>query len=289
MHLIEDFLENEIPFMPILQFGWNVSSLVKENYVFSHHTRGGGERHFHIKTSAIKGFVSFDNDGFAGWASVAEESSQCRERINQISEELSERTWENAFNDIVVKNFSKYAQPDPGENGYTFQYIFLPLQIAVDLVASLSYISGHDLALFLVEKFRGSRYKVVIKRHPLCTCSETKDLLEKLSKEDHVIVSGKSIHELIKDASLVVTVNSGVGMEAILHLKNVVITGKADYFLGATLVKSIQDLETYLDSNDWEKRNDVKLKKFIHFYFKEFLIETGSRDHVSARMRAIGL
>jgi capsule polysaccharide modification protein KpsS len=145
------------------------------------------------------------------------------------------------------------------------------------------------LALFLVEKFRGSRYKVVIKRHPLCTCSETKDLLEKLSKEDHVIVSGKSIHELIKDASLVVTVNSGVGMEAILHLKNVVITGKADYFLGATLVKSIQDLETYLDSNDWEKRNDVKLKKFIHFYFKEFLIETGSRDHVSARMRAIGL
>ena len=288
MHLIEDFRENEIAFMPILQFGWNASPLGTNNYVFSHHTRGGGDKHFHIKTSAIKGFVSFDKDGFAGWSSFAEENSQYRLRMDRISETLSEQTWESVFNDIVVNNYSKYSQPDPVESGYTFEYIFLPLQIAADLVASLSYITGHDLASFLADKFRGSGYKVVIKRHPLCTCNETKELLEKLGKEDHVIISSNNIHELIKNASLIATVNSGVGMEAILHLKNVVITGKADYFYGATLVRTIEDLDKYLESYDWEEKNDVQLKKFIHFYFNDFLIDTGSRGQVSARMRAIG-
>jgi len=289
IHLIEDFVENEIPFMPILQFGWNVSPLDKDNYILSHHTRGGGDKHFHIKTSAIKGFVSFDSDGFAGWASIAEENLHCRERIDGISSTLSENTWEVAFYNIVAKNSSKYSQPEYGESGYTFKYIFLPLQIAVDLVASLSYITGSDLASFLVEKFRGSEYKVVVKRHPLCRSNETKELLEKLSNEDHVIISNNSIHELIKNASLVVTVNSGVGMEAILHLKNVIITGKADYFYGATLVKTIGDLEKHLDSNDWKKQNDVQLRKFIHFYFNDFLINAGSGEEVSERIRGIGL
>ncbi|EEB79497.1 CDP-Glycerol:Poly(glycerophosphate) glycerophosphotransferase family [marine gamma proteobacterium HTCC2148] len=289
IHLIEYFVEHEIPFMPILQFGWNVSPLNRDNYVLSHHTRGGGDKHFHIKTSAVKGFVSFDSDGFAGWASIAKDNLHCRERIEGISSTLSEKTWETAFYTIIAKNSSKYSQPEHEESGYTFKYVFLPLQIAVDLVASLSYITGSDLASFLVEKFAGSEYKVVIKRHPLCRSNETKELLEKLSDEDHVIISKNSVHELIKNASLVVTVNSGVGMEAILHLKNVIITGRADYFYGATLVNSIWDLEKYLDSSDWKKKNDVQLKKFIHFYFNDFLIDVNSGKEVSERIRKIGL
>lgn len=287
--LIKHLIAQKIPFIPILQFGWNATALGSGNYVFSHHTTGGGEKHFHIKTSAIKGFVSLDKDGFAGWSSLARESQKTRDAISEIDDALAESTWIKVFDRIVTTNFSKYSQPDQEGNAFAFDYIFLPLQIAGDLVASLSHISGTDLATFFVEKFRGSRYKVVIKRHPLCQSNETAALLKQLGAEEHVIISRDSVHDLIKNAALVATVNSGVGMEAILHLKNVIITGDADYFYCATLAKNLKQLDDFVESGTWKQPKDSELKKFVHYYFNDYLIDSESSQQVATRLQAIGL
>ena len=44
-----------------------------------------------------------------------------------------------------------------------------------------------------------------------------------------ILISDASIHQLIEPALAVFTVNSGVGSEALLHLKPVYLFGRADY------------------------------------------------------------
>jgi len=42
-------------------------------------------------------------------------------------------------------------------------------------------------------------------------------------------MSDASVHDLISGANAVFTVNSGVGLEALLHGRPVVVTGECDY------------------------------------------------------------
>ena len=54
------------------------------------------------------------------------------------------------------------------------------------------------------------------------------DMLPEMNGRAHW-VDDMSIHQLIDNAKVVVTVNSGVGLEAILHGKSVFTFGRADY------------------------------------------------------------
>ncbi|RJJ95293.1 capsular biosynthesis protein, partial [Escherichia coli] len=85
--------------------------------------------------------------------------------------------------------------------------------------------------------------KVVVKRHPYCNSIEVEKLINELEKEGKIIVSDSSVHHLIKTSKAVITVNSGVGLETVIHNKPVIITGKSDYYYAATAIaKNGQEL-----------------------------------------------
>ncbi len=112
-------------------------------------------------------------------------------------------------------------------------YVFLPLQVTTDsqLILNSPWIkSPHDFITQVVEVFNeiDPTIRVVIKEHPM----EDPDIsFSDLSKEFPTIywASSFSLEELIKNADLIVNINSSVGFQSLLFEKSVVCLGDALY------------------------------------------------------------
>lgn len=74
-----------------------------------------------------------------------------------------------------------------------------------------------------------------------------------------------SLHELLSLAQSAITINSGSGFEALMHLKPVVTMGGCDYSAVTRECKNIKDIEnckSFLQG----KANETKIKKFLWAY-----------------------
>ena len=80
---------------------------------------------------------------------------------------------------------------------------------------------------------------IVVKPHPLDFSAETHRFLRQMARKDRrVTVMQANIHDILAAASVVVTINSAVGIEAMLHGRPVVLCGKADFHHAAVTVVS---------------------------------------------------
>lgn len=71
--------------------------------------------------------------------------------------------------------------------------------------------------------------KLVVKAHPI-NLESMRPLREIANKYEHVEwVENVNVHSVLKNATIVVCVNSGTGMEALFHMRPVYTFGKADY------------------------------------------------------------
>ncbi len=61
-----------------------------------------------------------------------------------------------------------------------------------------------------------------------------------------------------------ITVNSGVGMESLLHLKTVISTGKSDYSCATTTIKTEEELEQILTCIP--QPDEKLIKRFLYHY-----------------------
>ena len=112
-------------------------------------------------------------------------------------------------------------------------YIFLPLQVTTDsqLILNSPWIkTSHDLITLIEETFNkiNPDLKLVIKEHPMEDPNVSfKDLSKKFPKI--YWASSYSLEELIKNAQLVVNINSSVGFQSLLFGKSVICLGNALY------------------------------------------------------------
>lgn len=135
-------------------------------------------------------------------------------------------------------------------------YIFIPFQVVEDSNIYLHSPWIKDMrALYseieaLAEKF--SHQQFVIKPHPACPEDYT-DIIDKHHPQIHFVLDKPTI-ELVQHAEAVITVNSTVGMEALIAHKKVIVMGQAIYgFEGLTqpvsnqseLIQALGELETW--------------------------------------------
>jgi hypothetical protein len=156
----------------------------------------------------------------------------------------------------MPNNESKFPQPDRKEFDKD-GFIFFPCQIPHDQTimnhSDIEVIDALRMACQLAKKLK---LKVVAKGHPVNTGSMAP--LKQLAKEypNCTWVENVSVHDLLEKCEAVITVNSGVGMEAILHEKPVFTFGRADYSAVSINVDSFDSLES-----NWEDRMEC-----IQFY-----------------------
>lgn len=241
--------------------------LADDEIVISYHTKGSEIKNlYRYKESYLPNYISFDTMGFSGWHSIC--------KLN-ISNELEKITlnkanifYQKLYKKYVKNNKSKYTQPSNDKLKLPKKYIFFPLQISTDVVTELASVSQEDVLNKLINIFKKTETFIVVKKHPKCNDIKLNELLNKLAEENEIILFSGSIHRAIEKSISVITSNSGVGFEALLHLKNVITFGKSEYMSMTNNISNLEELNKTLFSHTKNKyKHDIK--RFLYYLLKK--------------------
>lgn len=233
-----------------------------------YHTRD--EENINVKISYLPSYFYFDETGYSGWATIANNKPP----FEEMNKTLAEEKFETISQNVINSNISKYHQPaqSPTDN-LPNDYIFLPTQVEDDEVSKLADVEIYDLVKNSVEEIPKLGYELVIKRHPKCDSSRMSDLLDEVGEFEKVHIVDYSVHDLIEESSAVVVVNSGVGFESLLHLKPVISFGHSDYHWAVARLNRIQEIEKIPEIIDrYGDEERTKVKKFVSYYLSEYLV-----------------
>ncbi len=269
--------------VPRFQFYWRQGiPKVSEARVITYHTRGPrSPKHLHIQEAPLAGRCSFDDEGFAGFSSIATDHSRIEQRTADLSPTALEKNFQAIYQQYVVHNISKYQQSSE-TTPITEPYVFVALQISTDVVSKLAWIPGIELLCSVAAYYRGSGIRVAVKRHPYCGSMSMQKCLDELEAAGDIIRVDGSIHQLIPAAKIVITVNSGVGLEALMHGKPVIISGACDYSYAAITVKTREQLHEVLAAEP--SANLLKIQQLLHYYVHHFTVSADSESAIVSRL-----
>jgi len=238
--LWQDFfnnLEQEYKSRPNIEFSklelplWQFSPKLLKNYDYDIVYVPHKERHnFPIKDKEVYYYMqttfpwifSVDPKGWAGGASVYPYSSLYTDKVDStVFDTLRTRALENK---------SKFSQPNYADISLPENFILFTCQIPHDeTIKYHSLVSVGKALVWTCEATKKLGIPLVVKGHPVNKDSMI-GLKNSLVNYKHVTyLDNVSIHQLISLSKCVVTVNSGTGMEALLHKKPVVTFGHAEY------------------------------------------------------------
>ncbi|RYD49726.1 MAG: hypothetical protein EOP85_01065 [Verrucomicrobiaceae bacterium] len=274
----------EVVIVPRLQLYWRqCMPKVPGASVVSYHTHSPAENplHLHIQESPLAGRSSIDHAGFAGFASIATNHGLVTDFTASVPPEALRQNYEDLKNLYVAANVSKYQQP---EENIPIQgdYVFVALQIPTDIVSRLAWINGLDLLDTVVAHYQGTGTQVVVKRHPFCGSKSVQKHLKTLEESGAIIRTKNSVHSLITDARRVFTVNSGVGLEALLQGKSVVVTGACDYAHAVTSARSVEELRDILKQD--APADQRKIEELLYYYVHRFTVTPVDEKTIQSRI-----
>lgn len=257
--------------------------------ILAHHTNSDQTNVWNLKKGYLPGFMYWDRTGYSGWADIAKSVDLFKE--SQRVDIVKAESFFNTFAQTYIKNgTSKFPQDGSGqiknqtdlsEFKVDGPYVFVALQRPRDTVSQLARISTDDLALKIVKLFRGTEYKVVIKRHP----QEKLLDMTKISSEKHVIMSQHSIHKIIPGADAVFTVNSGVGFEALLYKKPVYTSGECDYHW---VTRCLTDQSIKLVPQYMKQPVDTNvIVKFMYYMLNEYFVNAHDPRSIERKLRMV--
>jgi len=245
------------------------------------HSRMEGPRFLNFKSGYLPDYYFCDPKGFAGFSSITggvpgvvdpDEAADFRDLV---------------FAEYVTANRTKIPQV-PGEGDDAPQdAIAIFLQTSKDVVLQLKRFTTQAMVRMILGSRKGR--PVVIKRHPLCRDPAITALLESVeSPRDGIFVSRAPIHHIIARAAAVACINSGVGFEALLHRKPVLLFGTADYQHVCRRVTETDDLAAML-SLPPIKAADIDA--FLYWYLRTQMVSARNGDlssQILSRIEAQG-
>lgn len=271
----------------MIQSGYRGVATVSGRYPSAtwHTTHAGIANQIHLKVGTFNSHIIIDDRGYSGWSSLAHKPLSTI--VTAVSASEAEAQFRHLQEAYVESGRSKFKQlqdepvPDVGP------YLFFPMQLMTDTVAKLAHIDGLTLLEVLAAWVDNSPYKLVVKRHPKCSLVQVANALETEERKGRIILSNAPIHSLIAGAEAVVTVNSGAGAEALLHLKPVITTGDSDYAAATTLVKTKSDLIDALNRLPGLGVKEDDQKKFLWVYSKRYQVHPNDEEGAKARIREL--
>lgn len=286
--LLQSAQSQDMEIIPKLQFAWrDIFEQSSGHIVVSYHTHGDPGNNLRVKEAPLANLFTIDSSGFSGWHSLSSlTTSQFSELMRDVGDEEIESTYQNLYEEYVLRNVSKYKQSEVAECNYFDgePYFFLCLQVVNDIVSELAYMNVTELLKSVVSIAVENGLNVVVKRHPMCQSAKVSTLLSSLHRHANVILSKDSIHAILPGASALITVNSGVGIEALLHQKRIVCTGVTEYSLVAETARNRFELEGALLS-EVHKTSPTMIKAFLYYYRQKQLFHYSENERLQALWR----
>lgn len=212
---------------PLWQFDLQSMQAASKKYdriYFPHKLR----REFHIgdnaiyyKNSPLRGYVTVDPNGWGASLSFLP--------VEPVPGSGALATFRR-LQQLVVRNESVFEQPAVGPAPVPGPYILFVCQLPHDETIRFHSSVGVETALAATIAYAEHRgLTLVVKGHPANprSMAPLKALTE--TRRRTVWVDSISIHSCLAHADRVFLVNSGVGMEALLHEKPIVRFGHAEY------------------------------------------------------------
>jgi len=185
------------------------------------HNFEGGPKCFYYMQTVIPWLFTVDGQGWAGGGSYLKNA-------NYDDIEYDDGKTFDFYQNRAKSGDSKFDQPKNTSFDLDEPFVFCPLQLPHDeTIKWHSPVSVEHFVDRMCEWSYRSGIKVVFKGHPINKASM--EPIKRIIKHRAIYVEDVSIHEIMPKASAVYVINSGTGMEAMLHEVPVVRFGYADY------------------------------------------------------------
>lgn len=188
--------------------------------------RHNGPRIFHAHPSYLRGYWYLDPKGYF-WNSSIVDKQFDPQKIDPIIA--------NDYVDALAKftirnNKSKRPQAPRSSLGAAQAAIFV--QDIEKYRIKVHYINTKRMIAVTAKSVSGPVY---VKLHPLFSKDQRQTLIDHCQKFSNVVITDASIHDVIAASDVIISQNSAVGFEALLHRKPVLTCAQSDY-LHASLV-----------------------------------------------------
>jgi capsular polysaccharide export protein len=172
------------------------------------------------------------------------------------------------------------------------KYIFCPFQVALDtqILVHSPWIKNmehfYEILSQVVKNLPEDVY-FIIKQHP--SCFKNYPELHKINNPKIIFANYNSTEDLIKGSQAVITVNSSVGVEAIMLGKKVITLGNAFYsgYGFAKNARSIQEVVQILNDLESWKIDEVQTDKFLSYLQNFYLIPKNFKNPDTAHLEAV--
>lgn len=181
-------------------------------------------------------------------------------------------------------------------------YIFFPEQIEIDsnvIINSPQYKTMHAVLTDICAAAKQHGLTVIVRPHPENTSKQDRTSAEMSEAYGCPIVvcKGIHVHSLIENAKCVVTINSTVGLEALLFNKPVITLGNATYsFKGMTFdARSREDIERAVasivvgrDEAASRRMKVVRFRAMLEDYLFDLDSRSGPKRNVARARKLLG-
>jgi Capsule polysaccharide biosynthesis protein len=239
--------------------------------IHAHRCRCDGPGDLFYKQMHLCEAFTLDSEGWG----VTHSGLQSKPRLDGIDVALARNFSGGWSRRALHTGISKHSQPSIGlPLDLPPHYVFVPLQLPGDYVQTHhSPLSITAFVRLVSEWANNSGKAIVIKPHPGNSRNpEVLECVDECSKSfRNVFVSSGNVHELIAASHGVVTINSGVGFESLVHGKPVAVMGNCDYkwvaHCSGNLDQAAEFFERYTPDQRLEAWCFVYYYCFIHSYF----------------------
>ena len=245
----------------------------KENSIYlAWHTHGTLPNIWHLQAGYMPNYLYFDKNGFGPWSEIVDKCDY------KIPVEDVRGGVEDFCSNYISNNTSRIPQPDaatlPDE-----PYVLVLGQRPDDCVMQFSHIDTMELAHAVTEAYKGTKYKVCTKGHPL-------EPTMSYSSPGSIQVTG-NLHKYIAGASAVYTVNSSSGFEGVIHGKRVFTTGRSDYHWATTELKTVKDIKDSIELLEEPIDNDNRIQ-FLHYMLNHHFMNVNDTKSIQRKiLRAV--
>jgi hypothetical protein len=253
-------------------------------FLFSHHSIGDGDGICRFKHSYRRGYFSFDPLGYGGFSRLARDPASL-EGAEAIPVPEAVDYAGRLRGQMVAANESKFAQPARTERPPRPGYVLLALQVPGDTVLRLSRSAPLDFYRRVIDETGKLGMRCVVKRHPKCTTPVVTELLSDAASLPHVEIRTDSVNDLLPGADRVVVVNSGVGLEALVHGRPTLTFGGCEYASLTSCIGSLDDVAAALAAPP--RFDDVAVARFLLHYFEHCCVRADDDDGMLRKVSRI--
>ncbi len=253
-----------------------------DGVLFSFHSVGKVRGVWRLKEAAIPPLYAIDRTGHSGWSEIANDK-KLQEKAYSFDLEKAKLIIRNYKERFQLDKISKYPQPGLFDQEIR-DYVFIPLQVQSDPVAKFADIDALTILKSASILSLETGIHVVVKRHPYCDSDAIAAFIESATAANPFFhTSQANVHDLIEHCSSVIAVNSGVGLEALIHGKPVYACGLSEWYPASHRIKDAAELR--LAFHEIQPEADNKSIAYLGYLLSEYWIDGSDFRVVSERLK----